>query len=72
MSNLTSGIVLIAIGGAAIIFRKWFIRESLDAQNRMFGFRYGKNSTKLNNMLAPIMGLIFIICGILVMLGVKF
>jgi flagellar biosynthesis protein FlhB len=70
MRDVRSGIVLIAIGCALIIFRKWFARESVDAQNWTFGFHFGEKSIKMSYWFVPIMGLIFIIFGILVILGV--
>ena len=70
MTSNVYGLIVIAIGLCVIALRNWLVRESLDAQYRLFGLRFNDQIVRLNYILTPIVGLIIVIYGGLILLGV--
>ncbi len=70
MGNVVNGAALVAIGCALIIFRKPFTKISVGFQNSVFHFHFGEKDIMLGYWLVPIFGLVFIVGGILVLLGI--
>jgi len=68
-STSISGIASIVIGCALIIFRKWFARESVEAKNWMFGLHFGERTIGIGYWFISLMGLAFIVSGILLLFG---
>lgn len=65
MRSETNGIVLAVLGLFLIIFRKWFSRHTVEAQNWTFGFRFGERIIRLNEWIAVPFGLALFVLGAL-------
>ncbi len=70
MKNIEIGIVMIAAGCALAIFREKFVRAAIQLQKENFGFKYQEKSIRRSILLAPVFGLLFVVYGILLLIGV--
>lgn len=70
MENIIRGIILIAVGCAAAVFRKEFVDISFAFQHRAFGFKFGEKEIRANELFVLLTGLLFITLGILSLLGI--
>jgi hypothetical protein len=68
--NTVIGLILVLAGCATIIFRKSFVKDSIDFQNKRFGFHFGKSEIKAGQRVAPFLGIALIIMGFLYLLGI--
>lgn len=68
MDKFLNGGPLIIVGAALIIFRRQFSRYSVDWQNKMWGFHFGKKVVDIGTWLLPLIGLAAVIDGILALL----
>ena len=58
-------IVSILAGGSLIIFCKFFARLVIKQQNKFWGFHFGNHGIKVAEIVSIIVGIGFIIIGIL-------
>lgn len=70
MEHIIRGIILVAVGCAAAIFRKEFVDASFTFQNRAFGFRFSEKKVRANERFVFLTGVLFIAIGILSLLGI--
>lgn len=70
MEKVILGSITIIIGCIIIIFRDRFVCSSIEFQNRAFGFHFGEKEIKAGKRSAPIIGVAFIIMGVLTLVGV--
>lgn len=65
MERVIAGMIAIVVGLAIIIFSKRFVRNSIEFQNKAFGFHFGDKEIKAGDRSAPFIGIAFIVMGIL-------
>lgn len=65
MLNVVVGLVGLSMGTFLIVFRKWYAARCVTKQNRLWGFRFGERTTELTSNLLVVIGLGFIIIGVL-------
>ena len=70
MKDVTNGMVLLIIGGGLIMFRKWFARYTIDAQNWTFGFHFGKKMVQATEWLSVPFGTVLLVLGALTLLNI--
>lgn len=68
--NIIGGTILLAAGCTLIIIRKRFARDGVAFQNKAFGLHFGEKEIKVNEWLSLLIGSIFIVLGILALLGI--
>jgi hypothetical protein len=64
MGKFILGTVIIIVGLVAIGFRDKLVRNSIEYQNRAFGFHFGEEEIKAGKRTAPIIGVACIIMGL--------
>lgn len=71
MEQFIIGGIITVVGLTVIIFRKKFIEAVIKVNNEGLGFmHYGERERKIGMWQVPVFGIIFILWGILTMLGV--
>lgn len=70
MKDIIIGIVLIVAGTSVIIRRSHWARKTIDDQNRIFGFHFGKKEIQVTRYVGILVGSGFIIFGILALAGI--
>ena len=70
MSRVLEAVFLLVIGGLLILFRVQYERFVADWQNRLWGLRYGEFATRAVVVVNMIVGIGFVVAGILRLVGV--
>ena len=65
MDQLIIGTIAILAGCLIMLFGKRLVRSDVENQNKTFGFHFGKNEVKAGKRAIPLIGLIFIVIGLL-------
>ena len=60
----------VAIGVSLLVFREQFAKKCMKDQNRTWGLRFGEREIRVTEVVTVIVGLGFIICGVLCLLGI--
>ena len=70
MDETVVGIILLLVGCAMILWRDRFARKTIEEQNRVWGFRFGEREEKRTKLIVFVVGMGFIVFGLLALSGV--
>lgn len=70
MKQYIYSIIMIAVGLVMIIWRGIIATMTIEDQNMLWGWGFGRTETKISEYLCILFGLILIACAVLILLGV--
>ncbi len=64
------GLIFIAVGIVAVVSRKTIVQQRFDFNRFMFGMKFSPAEAKYGEVIGIVIGILFIIFGLLTMLGI--
>lgn len=70
MKDILIGFALVIAGIIVIVNRSQWAHRSIEDQNKIFGFHFGKKDTQATSYVGLLVGFAFTVMGVLVLLGI--